>query len=647
MLAAVCVTLLGVPTTRNLNPMSTEIPFLPLTPSAQDRVFDGIGAVSAGASSRLLIDYPEPARREILDYLFLPNYGAGFQHLKVEVGGDMNSTDGTEPSHQRKRGELNFHRGYEWWLMKEAVKRNPNIVLDCLAWGAPGWFEGGFWSQDCADYYVSFIKGARDVHGLKIQYVGLWNEREYQPEWVKLFRRTLDAAGLQDVTIVASDMNGPPEHQYKVAEDAVKDPELAKAIGVIGVHYPYSVPPESAQQLHREGKRLWSSEDGEWNWQTMRPIPGLRAKKLNDNIRERGLTKTQFWSLVTSYYPCLPAPDSGVVTANTPWSGAYTVKAELWHVAHTTQFVQPGWRMLDSSSRKLPGGGSVVTYQSPDGKDTSVVIETTEATTSQTLAVATGDSDREWQAFLTTETEYFIRQPDRRGEGGKITLEVPAKAVLTLSTTQRARKGNAQGPAPAPFPLPYREDFAGYKTGATPRYLSDFSWAFEVTPDPERGQVLRQVIEQQGITWVNLPYAATFAGDDQWTDLRVTAMARLEDLKASPNDWVGVVVRGLPGATWDMFNNPSPAGYNLKLHRDGRWQVTTSKVTLAEGRVDLRPTAWTELQLEARGDVVVATIGGKVVSRVRSDAHPRGLAGLACGNHVARFDDFRVEPVTP
>lgn len=37
------------------------------------RTFDGLGAASAGASSRLLIDYPEPYRSQILDYLFKSN----------------------------------------------------------------------------------------------------------------------------------------------------------------------------------------------------------------------------------------------------------------------------------------------------------------------------------------------------------------------------------------------------------------------------------------------------------------------------------------------------------------------------------------------------------------------------------------------
>ncbi len=99
-----------------------------LDAQSDGRAFEGVGAVSAGASSRLLIDYPEPQRSQILDYLFKPNYGAVLQHLKVEVGSDMNSTDGTEPSHMRSRDDENYHRGYEWWLMKEAVKRNLKII---------------------------------------------------------------------------------------------------------------------------------------------------------------------------------------------------------------------------------------------------------------------------------------------------------------------------------------------------------------------------------------------------------------------------------------------------------------------------------------------------------------------------------------
>src|SRR6266571_4918334 len=85
---------------------------------------DGGGAISGGGgNSRLLVDYPEPARSRILDYLFKPGYGANLQILKVEIGGDTNSTDGAEPSHQHTANDLDCNRGYEWWLMAEAKKR--------------------------------------------------------------------------------------------------------------------------------------------------------------------------------------------------------------------------------------------------------------------------------------------------------------------------------------------------------------------------------------------------------------------------------------------------------------------------------------------------------------------------------------------
>src|SRR5690606_17196923 len=141
------------------------------------RRFDGIGALSAGASSRLLVDYPEPARSRILDLLFTPGVGAALQILRVEIGSDVNSTTGSEPSPSGRRGEVDAGRGYEWWLMEEARRRNRAITLAGLAWGAPGWVDGGFWSQDNIEQHVTGLECARE-RGLGIDYLGGWNESE-------------------------------------------------------------------------------------------------------------------------------------------------------------------------------------------------------------------------------------------------------------------------------------------------------------------------------------------------------------------------------------------------------------------------------------------------------------------------------------
>ena len=39
--------------------------------SGKGRIFDGVGALSEAGTARFLIDYPEPYRSQILDYLFM------------------------------------------------------------------------------------------------------------------------------------------------------------------------------------------------------------------------------------------------------------------------------------------------------------------------------------------------------------------------------------------------------------------------------------------------------------------------------------------------------------------------------------------------------------------------------------------------
>jgi hypothetical protein len=105
--------------------------------TVDSRPYRGHGGLSAGASSRLLIDYPEPQRSEILDVLFLPGHGAALDMLKIEIGGDDQSTDGVEPAHSHSVGDLGCNRGYEWWLVEEARKRNPAVATYALPWGFP------------------------------------------------------------------------------------------------------------------------------------------------------------------------------------------------------------------------------------------------------------------------------------------------------------------------------------------------------------------------------------------------------------------------------------------------------------------------------------------------------------------------------
>ena len=77
------------------------------------RSLDGIGGLSGGgATSRLLVNYEEPYRSQIMDFLFKPQFGASLHILKVEIGGDAQSSEGTEQSHMHAENDENYTRGY-------------------------------------------------------------------------------------------------------------------------------------------------------------------------------------------------------------------------------------------------------------------------------------------------------------------------------------------------------------------------------------------------------------------------------------------------------------------------------------------------------------------------------------------------------
>ena len=42
-----------------------------------------------------------------------------------------------------------------------------------------------------ANYIVKFIQGAKKHHGLDIDYVGIWNETNYDIGYIKMLKKTL------------------------------------------------------------------------------------------------------------------------------------------------------------------------------------------------------------------------------------------------------------------------------------------------------------------------------------------------------------------------------------------------------------------------------------------------------------------------
>ena len=610
-----------------------------LDPKQPGRTFEGIGAVSAGASSRLLIDYPEPEQSQVLDYLFKPDYGASLQHLKVEIGGGVNSTDGTEPTFEPVRGNMNFTSGYEWWLMQQARARNPNIILDCLAWGAPGWIgNGNYYSSDMCNYIVNFIEGAQSTYGLTFNFTGTHNEATVnttETSWIKQLRTTLNADALQNVQLVAADEWG---GTWNIVTNAtcglLHDSVLSNDIARVSSHYPGQTSPAAAQSC---GKILWSSEDGIGGstWTTATNL----ARIFNRNYITAKITTTEIWSPITSYYDILAAADSGLMRANTPWSGNYYVAPAIWATAHTTQFAAPGWNYLEGgASELLPGGGSVVTLVSTNQTDYSIIVETSDAIAAQavTFHLTNGLSTGPVTIWETTQTNQFINVGQITPSGKTFTYTFQPAAIYSLTTTTGQSKGNATPPPPGAFPLPYKDSFEKYLLGATPKYFSDQAGTFAVaTRSDGQGQSLRQMSSQIGIRWTSEWQPYSLIGDANWADYDVSA-----DVLVETNGGLAFVmgrVGSVPG-----FTNPLPLGYWLALNNaTSQWQLYASTNLLASGPADFATNAWHNLRLAMQGTSLRCYVDYVLVTNLTDYSYSSGMVGLGCGGwYGAQFDNF-------
>lgn len=622
---------------------------IPLNGTGTGRIFDGIGAVSGGGgTSRLLYDYPAKQQSEILDYLFKPGYGANLQILKVEIGGDTNSTNGAEASSQRTPTDQNYNRGYEWWLMEQAKARNPHIKLYGLEWDAPGWFNGGFWSQDNINYLLNWINHAQSDHGLHIDYIGGWNESNDNKTWFENLKKGLKSHGLT-TQVVAADSG------WNVATAMKQDATFNSAVDIIGEHYPCgwlstSITCNSTSDAQSLNKPLWASENGSQNYQTG---ASAMARQLNRDYIDGRMTGSLNWSAVASWYSTLPFYGDGLLLAVQPWTGYYALGASVWVTAQTTQFTQIGWRYIDSASGYLGrnrANGSYVTLKSTNGRDYSTIIETTTATRAQTtnFTVAGGLSTGTVHVWATnlkssSENSYFVHQQDITPRNGAYTLTLQPSYVYTLTTTTGQRKGRTTPPASASFPLPYSQNFESYATGKLPRYFSDLQGAFETAScaGGRSGICLRQQITQAPIPWNSGSTVAplTLMGDPGWTNYQANVDGLLE--QAGHLD----LIARAGGPQQHVSGAP---GYHLRINNTGNWSMfrentSQNDTILASGKISYGLNQWVTLGLKVQGNSIQALLNKRVVATVSNTTYTRGQVGLLVSKWVhAQFDNFSV-----
>jgi galactosylceramidase len=607
------------------------------------RVFEGIGAVSAGASTRNLADYPEKQKAEVLDFLFKPKFGAGFQHLKVEIGSGENSTCGSEPSHAITRQELldPKPRGYEFWLMAEARKRNPQVILDCLPWAYPHWVGDRF-SQESADWLVAFLEVARKYYGLEMNWVSAaQNENGTDLNWIaKYLRPALNAHGFSKVKLQAPDDDS---EFWQIFDKLEKNPEFDKLINAVGYHYldgrePWDIDQKgghpATEKAKLSGKPLWASEEWSQSGQEWGGKGALYLARLMNKLYTRDrVTKYEIWCPVDGIYDQIIWPNTGAIQADAPWSGHYTVWPSVWALAHTTQCASPGWVYMDAACGQFNADtwrGSHVAMRDPKTGDWSVIMVTGEKR-SVKLTIGKGLKNGPVYLWKSTEKEQFIRQKPLRVNKNAVEVELEADAIYTLTSTTGQTKGTFGNPPESkPFPFPYKENFSSYAPGQTPRYFSDQKGTFETYQYPNGGMCLAQMVPDEGILWYSnwLLKPHTLFGDGNWQDYTIESDVLLEG---------GDVEIG------GRYTDRNKLGFRWILTLDGRWQLNWQYTTLASGQIEgFKPADWHHLRLEMNGDQLVGFVDGQKLTTITNKSGLKGMAFIASTYNKNLFDNIQV-----
>src|SRR5215831_17900368 len=650
------------------------------------RVYGGVGAIlGGGGNARYLEDYPPAQRSQILDYLFKPGYGASLQLLKLEIGGDGNSSDGAEPSVEHTAGNINCAAGYEFAIAQQAVARNPDLKLYGLQWGAPGWVgaNGSLFTSADIRYLLDWL-GCAQQNGLTISYLGGWNERDNgsHASWFHALRLALNADGYQNVQIVAGDGISSSKWAYSSSPD----------VAIMGAHdncgYPTGVAGgqttcTTTAAAQRSGKPLWGSELGAMDAgaQTGCAVPCAPAmdRAFTREYIDARVTGALEWPAIDSMPAgVLPFENRGLITADQPWSGSYTVNAMTWAIAQISQFVSPptaadpgGWKYINSASGYLQGNradGSYVTLLRSTRDQWSTIIETTAGVTQAQLASFTvaggnglaGKTVHVWSSNFNFTSggpaQWFVRQPDITPVDGKFTLTVKPGYVYSLTTTSGQGRGTASGPPPAGLPLPYTNNLST-GAGGEPTMLAAQDGSFELAPCRAPGGTVtcaEQTAVGQPVLWSAAtgrhPYA--IIGSD-WGSyvISVDAMVpgsgsagligRYQAVSASHGTFNGYV-----------FDVSTDGTFSLTLDRGGTAAETATgqrqltpphKAMLASGRVPFAAGTWHTLALSISGTAVAASVDGQEVASLTDATLTHGMPGIEVGGwYPAYFSDLAV-----
>ncbi len=646
-------------------------------------LYRGQGMISCNGSSRLLIDYKEKSPESynrILEYMYGRN-GLKFTHFKVEMGSDVNTSSGTEPTTMRYEDEkADVTRGAGFQLAADIKKINPDVTLDMLWWSEPRWVTD---SDDvyAARYkwYKQTLDAAYETYGLVFDYVSAnKNERAVDNKWIIYLSKALKSEkdcpyDCSKIKIVAADENA----TWNIARDMLDNEELRDAVDVIGSHYT-SHADDNAKKLAEEyGKELWFSEGSSpmtYAQSVCRydegnsGLTGLNgvfdiANRMITMVSGGYMTLYEYQPAVAGYYDGVTYCQKQLINASSPWNGYYTLDSGYYMNLHFSQFIDKGWSYIYDAcygDAKVGGDGhalvdakySYITACSNDGDYSTVITNTTSEPITYNFEVTNlAKANNEvyvWETRGPDEGQeynanYFKKIATVTPENGKYSVTIKPYSMITVSTLNISKPefDVPQESDNTLLSLPYTDDF-GYSDeflatrGNAPLYTTDEGGAFEVA-DKDGEKVLMQKItaDIKADEWGGTPNPTTNFGDDRWYNYSVSADIHTD----GEGSYAGV------GLRYSLADS-GKSGYSVTLNESGTWILFGDKRKIDTGEISgFDATKWHNIKISALyNDITVYVDDSKIVEfKAENAGYGSGRAALYSSYNNCLFDNVKVE----